>query len=222
MDNILIHPLYFGPISQYVAICNSSSLVFETCDNFQKQTYRNRTYIYGANGKLLLNIPVLHTGEKGSKRLTKDIQIEYQFHSLKNHWKSLQAAYRSSPYFEFYEDELAVIFESKPKFLLDLNFKCTAFVFECIQQQIKTTKTTSYETEPTNIKDFRFLTNAKNKDVGANFTNYIQVFKEKNGFLPNLSILDLLFNEGPNAFDYLKMQKLQIPEDTLLKNNALQ
>ena len=82
MDNILVHPLYFGAISQYVATCNTTNLVFEVCDNFQKQTHRNRTYIYGANGKLLLNIPVLHTGEKGSKRLTRDIQIEYQFLSL--------------------------------------------------------------------------------------------------------------------------------------------
>lgn len=208
MNNILVHPLYFGPISQYVSIVKASKIYFEVWDNYQKQTYRNRTYIYGANGKLSLNIPILHDGVKGTKRLYKDIKIEHQFNTLKTHWKSLEAAYRSSPYFEFYEDELAPIFEKKYTFLMDLNFDCTAFIFNSLQIDFDFLKTTSFETEVNNINDFRYLANAKNERKLKDFDNYIQVFEQKNGFINNLSILDLLFNEGPNSLTYLEKQDI--------------
>lgn len=208
MNNILVHPLYFGPISQYVSIVKASKIYFEVWDNYQKQTYRNRTYIHGANGKLSLNIPILHDGVKGTKRLYKDIKIEHQFNTLKTHWKSLEAAYRSSPYFEFYEDELAPIFEKKYTFLMDLNFDCTAFIFNSLQIDFDFLKTTSFETEVNNINDFRYLANAKNERKLKDFDNYIQVFEQKNGFINNLSILDLLFNEGPNSLTYLEKQNI--------------
>lgn len=208
MNNILVHPLYFGPISQYVSIVKASKIYFEVWDNYQKQTYRNRTYIYGANGKLSLNIPILHDGVKGTKRLYKDIKIEHQFNTLKTHWKSLEAAYRSSPYFEFYEDELAPIFEKRYTFLMDLNFDCTAFIFNSLQIDFDFLKTTSFETEVNNINDFRYLANAKNERKLKDFDNYIQVFEQKNGFINNLSILDLLFNEGPNSLTYLEKQDI--------------
>lgn len=208
MSKVLVHPCYFGSIAQYVALAKAEEIVFEECDNYQKQTYRNRSYIYGANGKLLLNMPILHSGVKGVKRLYKDIKIEHQFNNLTIHWKSLQSAYRTSPYFEFYEDELAPIFEGKPKFLLDFNYKCTEFILDCLQLDTSITKTTEFEFEPINISDFRHLANPKNLTVGANFESYIQVFQDKHGFIHNLSILDLLFAEGPNALSYLERQKV--------------
>ncbi len=209
MSQILTHPSYFGSIAQYVAIAKAKSIVFEDCDNYQKQTLRNRTYIYGANGILLLNLPILHSGIKGKKRLYRDIKIEHQFNSLKIHWKSLEAAYRTSPYFEFYEDDLVPLFEKKPEFLLDFNHKIHEFIFDCLQIATPQTKTTEFNLQVTDgITDYRHLVNPKDKNIGTNFDKYIQVFESKYGFIPNLSILDLLFNEGPNALTYLESQDL--------------
>ena len=208
MNKILLHPSYFGSIAHYVALVNSEEIVFEECDNYQKQTQRNRTYIYGANGKLLLNLPILHSGPKGEKRLYKEIEIEHQFHTLKIHWKSLQSAYRTSPYFEFYEDELAPLFESKPKFLLDFNYQCSELILDCLQIDSAISKTTTFEVNPKNITDYRHLVNPKDNTIGSSFDSYIQVFKDKHGFIPNLSILDLLFAEGPNSLTYLENQKV--------------
>jgi len=208
MSTVLVHPSYFGSIAQYVALAKAEEIVFEECDNYQKQTHRNRTYIYAANGKLLLNLPILHTGEIGSKRLYKDIQLEHDTNSLSIHWKSLESAYKSSPYFEFYEDELAPIFESKPKFLLDLNYKCTQFVLDCLQLELPNSKTTEFDLPKKDTIDYRYLVNAKDNRIGSNFENYIQVFQNKHGFIHNLSILDLLFTEGPNALTYLENQKI--------------
>ena len=100
----LFIPTYFSPISQYKAILNSETLIFEIEDNFQKQTYRNRCYIYGANGKLLLNIPVSHP-KSVEKIKTKDILVENSDWQ-KKHYKSLTSAYNHSPFFEFYKDNL--------------------------------------------------------------------------------------------------------------------
>ena len=210
MSKVLVHPSYFGSIAHYVAIAKAEEVVFEECDNYQKQTYRNRAYIYGANGKLLLNIPVLHTGVKGEKRLYKDIKIEHKSNSLLIHWKSLESAYKTSPYFEFYEDELVGIFkESNSEFLLDFNYKCTQFIFDCLQIEPTISKTTDFEITPNNdVNDNRYLVNSKEAQIGSNFEKYIQVFQEKHGFIPNLSILDLLFNEGPNTLTYLENQEL--------------
>lgn len=204
----LLHPCYFGSIANYVAMAKAKKVIFEACDNFQKQTLRNRTYIYGANGKLLLNLPILHTKE-GKKRLYKDIKIEHQFSSLKIHWKSLESAYRTSPYFEFYEDELAPLFEKKPEFLMDFNFECQTAMLDCLQLAFSSKKSVNYAVEMPNEQiDHRGLVNAKKETIGANFSKYNQVFESKYGFIPNLSILDLLFNQGPNATTYLEAQEL--------------
>ncbi|WP_010520406.1 WbqC family protein [Aquimarina agarivorans] len=209
MSNILTHPSYFGSIAQYVAIAKAKKVIYEDCDNYQKQTLRNRTYIYGANGTLLLNLPILHSGIKGKKRLYKEIEIEHQFNTLKIHWKSLESAYRTSPYFEFYEDDIAPLFEEKPKYLLDFNYKCSEFIFDSLQLTPEISKTTSFELTPSEKTiDYRSLVNPKEKAVGTTFKKYIQVFESKHGFIPNLSILDLLFNEGPNALTYLENQSI--------------
>jgi len=100
----LFIPTYFSPISQYVAIENSKEIIFENQDNFQKQTYRNRCYIYGANGKQLLNVPIKHN-KTDKRQKTKDTLIENSFPWQDQHFKSLQSAYRSSPFFEFFEDD---------------------------------------------------------------------------------------------------------------------
>lgn len=204
----LLLPTYFPSISHFVAMSQADSITFEIEDNFQKQTNRNRTYIYSPNGIQLLNIPVKHSKETHQK--TKDIQIETDFDWQKQHFKSLEAAYRSSPFFEYFEDDIRPIFEKKHTFLLDLNFETLEFVSKCLRIKFDFDTTTEYfhEVDANTVLDLRPLVNGK-KDNSV-FESYTQVFGEKHGFLNNLSILDLLFNEGKYALDYLKNQKLNL------------
>jgi hypothetical protein len=206
--DILLHPTYFPSISHFAALAQSENTVFEIEDNFQKQTNRNRTYIYSPNGIQLLNIPVKHSKESHQK--TKDIQIETDSDWQKQHFKSLEAAYRSSPFFEFFEDDLRPIFEKKHVFLLDLNFQILEIVSKCLRMKLEYTTTKEYfhEVDTNEFKDFRALVNGK-KD-SSSFESYTQVFDDKYGFINNLSVLDLLFNEGKYALDYLKKQEVII------------
>ena len=204
--NILIHPTYFPSISHFVAMAQSEKIVFEMEDNFQKQTNRNRTYIYSPNGIQLLNIPVKHSTQNHQK--TRDVKIETDFDWQKQHFKSLEAAYRSSPFFEYFEDDIRPVFEKKHTFLQDLNFETMQIVAKCLRMKFEYETTTEYfqDLDPTDVLDFRTLADGK-KD-GSQFETYTQVFSDKHGFLNNLSILDLLFNEGKFAMDYLKSQEL--------------
>ena len=202
--NILIHPTYFPSISHFAAIAQSESVTFEMEDNFQKQTNRNRTYIYSPNGIQLLNIPIKHSKDKHQK--TKDVKLETAFDWQKQHFKSLEAAYRTSPFFEYFEDSLSPIFTKKHTFLMDLNFETMQIASKCLGLPLTFSETEEYFHETPSFKDYRFLANGK-KDV-AKFESYTQVFGEKFGFINNLSILDLLFNEGRYALDYLKKQPL--------------
>ena len=202
----LLFPTYFPSISHFVGMAQSEKIVFETEDNFQKQTNRNRTYIYSPNGIQLLNIPVKHSKEIHQK--TKDVKIETDFDWQKQHFKSLEAAYRSSPFFEYFEDDIRPIFEKNHTFLLDLNFEAMTIVSKCLRMKFEYETTTEYfrEVDSNTILDFRTLADGKKDD--SQMEPYTQVFEEKHGFLNNLSILDLLFNEGKYALDYLKNQKL--------------
>lgn len=200
--NILLHPTYFPSISHYVAMMKAETITFEVEDNFQKQSNRNRMYVYGPNGLQLLNIPVLNSIEKNQKY--KEVKIDNSTDWQKNHSKSLEAAYRNSPFYEFLEYDFQSVFEKKHSFLLDLNFQIFETINDCLSIKLPFSKTTEYFHETTQFKDFRNLVNGK-KDTFKN-DRYTQVFEEKEGFLPNLSILDLLFNEGRCAKSYLKEQ----------------
>lgn len=203
--NILIHPTYFPNIAHFVAMANADEVVFEIDDNFLKQTYRNRCYIYGANGKLALNIPVIHTQKNRQKY--KDVKIFNEEKWQDHHWKSLLSAYRTSPFFEYYEDELQPLFTTKADYILDFNFKCFETICDCLQWELNTSKTKVYQKHIENTADYRYLVDVK-KDYLKRFETYNQVFQEKHGFINNLSILDLLFNEGPNALNYLESQTI--------------
>lgn len=202
--NILIHPTYFPSISHFVAMAQADSITMEMEDNFQKQTNRNRTLIYSPNGIQLLNIPIKHSKENHQR--TKDVKLETAFDWQKQHFKSLEAAYRTSPFFEYFEDAITPIFTKKHTFLMDLNFETMEIVSKCLGMPFQYEKTAEYFHEVSDFTDYRKLTNGK-KDT-SNFESYTQVFGDKHGFLNNLSILDLLFNEGRFALDYLKNQTL--------------
>ncbi len=200
---IIIHPTYFPSIAHFVAMANAEKVMLEIDDNFVKQTYRNRAYIYGANGKLALNIPVIHSQKNRQKYRDVKVFNEEKWQSL--HWKSLLSAYRTSPFFEFYEDELQPLFDHKVDCLLEFNLRCFEVICDCLQLELTISKTEVYQNKIEGINDFRYLVNAKKEPCYA-FDTYTQVFNDKHGFIPNLSILDLLFNEGPNALNYLESQ----------------
>ena len=206
--NAILHPTYFPSISHFVVMAQSENITFEIEDNFQKQTNRNRTYIYSPNGIQLLNIPIKHSKENRQK--TKDIRIDKDFDWQKQHFKSFEAAYRSSPFFEFFEDDIRPIFEKKHEFLLDLNFEALEIVFKCLRMKVEYSETTEYfhEVDHNTSRDFRHLVEGK-KDT-LEFGKYTQVFDDKFGFINNLSVLDLLFNEGKYAMDYLREQTILI------------
>ncbi len=200
----LFLPTYFPSISHFVAMAQADGILFEVEDHFQKQTNRNRTYIYSPNGIQLLNIPIKHSKER--HQVAKDVRIEWAFDWQKQHFKSLEAAYRTSPFFEYYEDKLLPIFQNKPTFLLDLNLTALQLVFDCLGLPFVYEKTVEYFHERSDVNDYRYLANGK-KDTSV-FEAYPQVFADKHGVITNLSVLDLLFNEGRFALDYLKQQQL--------------
>ncbi len=203
MQNILVHLPYFGSIVQFREMLRPGIVLIENEDNYQKQTYRNRMNIYGANGKLLLNIPIKHLHLPGVKQHQKykDVKIEKEATWQKQHWKSLQSAYKTSPFFEFYEDDLAPLYHKEFDFLMDFNYACFEALKECLQLDIHHEKTLEFLRNPENIIDKRDLINAKQH---IEIPKYTQVFQEKHGFISNLCILDLLFNEGPNSINYLE------------------
>lgn len=209
MSAILIYPTYFPSISHYVAMVQSDQVTFEVDDHFQKQTHRNRTYIYSPNGKQLLYVPIQHV-KIGTHQKTKDVKIDYSENWQKQHFKSLEAAYRSSPFFEYFEDELIPLFEKKQPYLLDLNLEFFEVINNCLGTSIQYEKTKEYFHHAKEVIDARPLVNGK-KDIFKN-KPYTQVFEDRCGFLENLSIIDLLCSEGRYALEYLKNQSF--PEIT--------
>lgn len=205
MKTILLHPTYFPSIAHMAAIAQADLVVFEIEDNYQKQTYRNRAYIAHSNGKLLLNVPVKHNSD-GDRQQTKNVEVESDFPWQSHHLKSLQSSYRKSPFFEFYEDDLMSIFTREVTQLMEHNLYIYEQLFELIGIDTKITFSKTYEKEPQQI-DLRFLAKAK-RETKVIIEPYTQVFIEKHGFLNNLSIIDLLVNEGPNVLTYLERQEL--------------
>jgi len=203
--NILLHPTYFPSVAHFVVILRAEKIIFEVEDNFQRQTNRNRTYIYGSNGKQLLNIPIKHSQSTHQKY--KDVRIDYSENWQKRHYKSLETAYRSSPFFEYFEDDLLPLFECKPKFLLDYNFELFEILQTCMNCTLVFEKTIEYGKSHEGIEDFRYLVDGKK--IVHYFEPYTQVFAEKHGFINDLSILDVLFNQGKHTLAYLKRQNIE-------------
>jgi hypothetical protein len=198
MKNVLLPVFYLPPISWFSVFLNpENEIIFEQFENFPKQTYRNRTNIFGANGKLSLIIPIVHNG----KRELKDIEISESEDWRKLHWKSIKTAYQSSPYFEYYEDKFRKLFDLKEKYLIDFNLKG----LEIVQQILKTEKAHSLNAEyikNPNELNFREKFSAKNPSE-FEMEEYYQTFSDKLGFLKDLSILDLICNKGPESLTYI-------------------
>ncbi len=157
----------------------------------------------------MLNIPIKHVGGKDGRQKYADVTMENSYNWKKEHWRTLETAYRTSPFFEFYEDELKPLYEDPEDSLYDFNLKTIETIADCIGLAIPTEKSEKYEVTPETYFDARFMVDAKKeKDWGVE--PYTQVFEERHGFVPNLSVLDLLFNEGTNTLAYLKSLSLDL------------
>ncbi|WP_445227692.1 WbqC family protein [Croceitalea sp. MTPC9] len=186
-----------------MAVISNTEVIWETQDNYQKQTYRNRCHICTDLGKHMLNIPIVHVGGSQGRQKYKEVKLDNTSNWQRQHWRTLQTAYRTSPFFEFYEDDLAPIYEKPHSYLLDLNFKTIDFLCSSLSIEKPKKETSTYKVEIRDGKDMRHLVNAKGQ-IKLDQEEYNQVFGERHGFVENTSVLDLLFNEGPNALSYLK------------------
>lgn len=204
MKTALLSTAYLPPVQYYCKLIGYDSILIEYFEHFEKQTYRNRCCIYGANGKLNMSIPLQKRGERVA---TKDIRISNDYNWQKIHWRSLESAYRCSPFFEFYEDDLAPLFlEKKYDFLVDMNEALVNRVNQLLKIKPEIKQTTTYERKYDGIGDFRSVISPKvdvSEDPDFVVKPYKQVFDNKYGFIPNLSVIDLLFNQGPSALEYL-------------------
>lgn len=197
----VVCPAYLPNIIYCSWLLVQNKVFFGEDTHFQKQTFRNRTEICGPNGRLKLTIPIVHSkSEKHQKE--NEVLIANTTDWQKHHWKSICTAYRSSPFFEFYEADLAHFYEKKATHLMDFNLALIQKTMELIETPF------SYEIVGWDEKKYQrmdFLINAK-KMSNDKLGHYTQVFENKNGFLGNLSILDVLFNLGPETPSYLKKQ----------------
>lgn len=155
----------------------------------------------------MLNIPIKHVGGSEGRQKYKEVEVDNSSNWQKQHWRTLETAYRTSPFFEFYEYDLKPLFEESANSLFQFNLKTTQVISNLLGIKISEAQTDLFEPSPDQIYDWRFLVEAK-KPLAFKAKPYTQVFSERHGFIPNLSVLDLLFNDGTNALAYLKNQNL--------------
>lgn len=197
-DTVYLSSAYLAPVQYFSKLMHYPQVKLEAHCNYIKQTYRSRCDIAAANGQLTLSIPV----DKGEqlKCRTKDIRIANTTDWQRQHWKSIESAYRTSPFFEYYEDDFRMFYEQKWNFLFDFNTEIQAKVLSLIEcdAQISLTEHYKMKFEPHELNFRDLISPKKGYQLDANFkaVPYYQVFEQRHGFLPNLSILDLLFNMG--------------------------
>ena len=222
----LLSTAYFPPVSYFAAMAQemeglsnrrdgdgsaelSPSVVYlEACENFQKQSYRNRCRLYAADGVQTLSFPIVHEGGT-HKQPISEAKVDYSKPWILQHKRAIISAYGTSAYFEYYQDELFAILDSKPERLFDLNLALIKFFIEKTGLCIDLRLTEDFSREaPEGVEDLREVIHPKRPDAILSDLGlekpYFQVFAPKYGFQKNLSIMDLLFNEGPDSILYLK------------------
>jgi hypothetical protein len=203
---ILLSTAYLPPVQYMSKFLLDAPVYLESRENYQKQSYRNRCYIYGANGRQCLVIPVRK--QHGEKTPVLDIEIDYSGNWQKIHLKSIESAYKLSAFYDYYADDIKACFEKKTPHLFQWNLDLLLTMLQLLDIEHKPAMTETWEKEPAPGQDLRQHLNPKNKNVKPDDhfieVPYQQVFQERYGFIGNLSIIDLLFNEGPLATDLLK------------------
>jgi len=199
---------YLPPISWFAAFRSGEPIAIEVCENFQKQSLRNRCYIDSPNGRLALSFPVdksnfiIPEGGGSPKCLTKDVMISHQLDWQHQHWQAFETSYFNSPFFEYLQDDFRYIYNKEWKYLVDLNEALIQKCLELLEIDTPIVRTTEYQ--GLSLTDKQFKISAMQPSAKP----YYQVFQQKHGFLPDLSILDLLFNMGPEAPLYLQFFQL--------------
>ena len=190
---------WFPPTEYFALLAKYSSVYIEACEHYQKQSYRNRCRIYAADGPQLLNFPVRH--REGTFNLPiREIEVDYSTPWVEKAERCIETAYRSSAFFEYYRDELFAILEAHPATLWELDMRIIRFFLDKIGLRTELVPTTEFAAEHVDIHPKR--PNAILQENGLD-RPYYQVFADRHGFVPNLSVMDLLFNEGPASIDYL-------------------
>lgn len=197
---ILVSTAYLPPVEYFSLISRNDEVLIEREENYLKQSYRNRCYILSSHGQQLLSVPVFLGSQH--KTLVKDIRIDYSKRWQQVHLGALTAAYNSSPYFQFYFEGIESIISRKTDFLLDLNMELTEKILEMLKIKVKIAYTTNFKPVAQDNNDFRYSLSPK-KESQFRVREYIQVFGKNNEFVHRLSIVDLIFNMGPEAEGYL-------------------
>jgi hypothetical protein len=209
-NRVILCSAYLAPVQYFTKLIQYDEVWIELSEHFLKQSYRNRCTILTANGIQHLSIPI--TEGSNSKRIIREVAISYDHPWQKLHWKALLSAYNNAPFFEYYADAIAPFFhEKKWKFLTDFNQEIQSVVLNELNLKVQLKETESFWATTSlspGTDDFRYAIHPKaNKQlVDKHFVPhiYMQVFQEKFGFTSNLSIIDLLFNEGPMAAEVLR------------------
>ena len=192
----VLEPTYFPPISHWKHI-SSNNLQWSIKSRYNKQTLTNRTYIDSSNGELMLTVPIKHSGKNIPRKFSK-IKIDNSSNWKKTHYKSIKICYQSSPFFEFYEDDISFFYESDYEYLHQLNFASINLVCKWINLEMPKENFNVQEKEFINLI---YLSNTKRTRELLK-KKYTQTFQVSNGFINDLSILDLIFNCGPDSKNY--------------------
>lgn len=200
-STVLLSSAYLPPIEYMALILKHENVIIEKDESYLKQTYRNRCSILSANGILNLSIPV--TKPDGNNTKTKGITILNTEAWYINHWRAINSAYSGSPFFLYYKDDLESFFSGIHNNLLDFNTGLTNELLSIIGIKSSITYSSSFTMPNSVLYDYRFSLSPKIVNNSNNFVSYIQVFSNKFNFIPNLSIIDLLFNLGPDTLEYL-------------------
>ena len=191
--------MYLAPVEQYVRLYATKRMLVDLDAPFVKQTFRNRALIAAENGVLPLTIPIVHNG--GVKQAMRDVRISDHGNWRRMHWNAIVSAYKKSPFFDYYADDFRPFYEQRYEFLADFNMQLHHTVCELLGLEREVVVLDSVDASP-DAPDCRPL--AEPSTVVAGQQTYYQVFEQRNGFLPNLSIADLLFNMGPEGLITLR------------------
>ena len=200
----ILSTAYLAPVQYYSKLIHYPECIIEHYEHFTKQTYRSRCDMYCPNGLITLSVPLV---KRAKRQAVKDLRISYDYNWRLLHWRTLESGYRRSPFFEYYEDDFYPFYHGKKyDFLIDLNAGLQQVILDLLKKKVTCSYTTEYHNLYPGADDYRELISPKvplEADKMYQVKEYSQVFDTRHGFIPNLSIVDVLFNQGPRATEFI-------------------